>query len=161
MSGNNKHLEALIGIGMDINRANEAGYTPLMFAAAYNTPEVVGFLVGQGADISAQAYIQDLTPLHVAALFNPNPDVINALVDAGADLEAVTENPMTPLLLACSDNQNLEVAERLAELGADTSAYSPDGLTAKGLCEQRIRGEGDRYIKITDEVNERILSRLQ
>ena len=160
ISGSTKHLEALIGIGMDINRGNEAGYTPLMFAAAYNTREVVSFLVGQGADISAKAYVQDLTPLHVAALFNPNPDVINALVDAGADLEAVTENPMTPLLLACSDNQNLEVAERLAELGADTSAYSPDGLTAKGLCEQRVRGEGDRYIKITDEVNERILSRL-
>ena len=153
-------LQALLDIGMDVNAQNEAGYTPLMFAAAYNTPEVVSFLVGQGANIEAKAYVQDLTPLHVAALFNPNPDVINTLVDAGADLEAVTENPMTPLLLACSDNQNLEVAERLAELGADIEAYSPDGITAKGLCEQRIRGEGDRYIKITDEVNERIITRL-
>lgn len=153
-------LQALLDIGMDVNAPNEVGYTPLMFAAAYNTPEAVEFLVGQGADISAKAYIQDLTPLHVAALINPNPDVINALLDAGADLEAVTENPMTPLLLACSDNQNLEVAERLAELGADIEAYSPDGLTAKSLCEQRVRGEGDRYVEITEGVNERIITRL-
>lgn len=160
ISGNTAQLKALIDLGMDINRGNVAGYTPLMFAAAYNSPEMITFLVRQGADVSARAYVEDLTPLHVAALFNPNPDVINALVDAGADLEAVTENPMTPLLLACSDNQNLEVAERLAESGADTSAFSPDGLTAKSLCEQRIRGKGDRYIKITDEVDQRIITRL-
>jgi hypothetical protein len=68
---------------------------------------------------------------------------------------------MTPLLLACSDNQNLEVAERLAGLGADTAAYSPDGLTAHGICSARVRGEGDDYIRISEEVDARVLAVLE
>jgi hypothetical protein len=161
ISPNTAQLGALMEIGLDVNSANEAGYTPLMFAAAYNTPEAVRFLIDQGADLEAWAYVQDLTPLHVADLMNPNPDVIDVLVEAGADLEAVTENPMTPLLLACSDNQNLEVAERLAGLGADTTAYSPDGLTAHGICSARVRGEGDDYIRISEEIDARILAALE
>lgn len=153
-------LQALLDIGMEVNAQNKAGFTPLMFAAAYSTPEAVKFLVGQGADIHAKAYMGDLTSLHVAALLNPNPDVIDALKAAGADFEASTENDMTALLVACSENQNLEVAERLAQLGADLTTYAPDGLTAKGICESRIRGEGSSYRRITDEVNERIIKTL-
>jgi hypothetical protein len=161
ISSNANQIAALIEIGLDVNGANAAGFTPLMFAAAYNTPEMVETLIAQGADLDARAYVQDFTPLHVAAMFNPNPDVIDVLVKAGADLEATTENPMTPLLLACTDNPNLEVAERLASLGADTTAYSPDGITAHGLCSARVRGEGDRYVRISDEVDARILAALE
>lgn len=153
-------LQALLDIGMDVNAANDTGYTPLMFAAAYNTPEIVQFLVRQGGDINAQAYLQDLTPLHIAALFNPNPNVIDTLLDLGANIEAQTENEQTALLLAASDNPNLEVAERLAKLGADRTVYSLDGLTVQGLVQQRVAGQGDRYVSISDEVDQRIIGAL-
>lgn len=155
------HLQALLDIGMDINGANKMGFTPLMFAAAYNTPEVVTFLLEQGADISAKAYVMDVTPLHVAALWNPKPDVIDALLAGGGQIEALTENDITPVVLACSDNQNLEVAERLAQRGADISVYAPDGLSVQAVCQRRISGEGDQYIMITEEVNERIIKALR
>lgn len=157
---NQSILEALLGIGMNINAANEAGFTPLMFAAAYAYPETVEYLIGQGADVSAQAYKMDLNALHLAALLNPDPDVIDVLLDAGFSIEGPTSNGYTPLVLAASDNPNFEVAERLAALGADRSAYDEKGRTAKALIEDRINGNGDVYVKISNEVNERVLDRL-
>jgi len=154
-------LQALIDIGLDINSANKAGYTPLMFANAYNTPEIVKFLIVNGADINSKAYIQDLNALHIASLLNPKPDVINVLLDAGMDIEAKTENDYTPLLLAASDNRNLEVVGRLAELGADKEVYDVKGRTALKLIEERINGNGDEYFKISDEVNAQILEVLK
>ena len=153
-------LEALIDIGLNINSANKVGYTPLMFASAYNTPELVQFLISKGANIKAKAYIQDLNALHIASLFNPKPDVINTLLDAGMDIEAKTENDYTPLLLAATDNRNLEVVGRLAELGAEKSALDDKGRTALKIVEARVHGEGDAYNRISDNLNNQIISVL-
>lgn len=154
-------LRALIDIGIDINSTNKAGYTPLMFATAYNTPDVVRFLIKNGANTAAKAYIQDLNALHVAALFNPRPDVTDVLLDEGMDMEAKTENGHTPLLLAASDNQNLEVVERLAMNGFSKVVYDAKGRTAFNIAEARIHGDGDEYIKISDDVNSRISDALR
>lgn len=151
-------LQALLDIGMDVNSQNKAGYTPLMFAAAYSTPDAVQFLIDQGADLTAKAYIQDMNTLHIAALYNPNPDVIDVLVAAGLPLEQKVEADYTALLIAASSNQNFEVAERLAHLGADTSVYDPDGKTVAGVLEERVRGEGDRFIQISKEETARIVA---
>jgi hypothetical protein len=153
-------LQALIDIGLNINSANKAGYTPLMFASAYNTPEVVTFLISKGADTKAKAYIQDLNALHIASLFNPKPDVINTLLDAGMDIEAKTENGYTPLLLAATDNRNLEVVDRLAELGADKGVYDGKGRTALKIIEGRISGEGNAYYRISGDLNIHVISVL-
>ncbi|HBS27232.1 MAG TPA: hypothetical protein DD827_08940 [Gammaproteobacteria bacterium] len=161
ISPNTRILQALLDIGMDINAANEKGYTPLMFASAYNSPEVIEFLLGQGADISAQAYVMDLNALHIAALFNPNPESAEALVHAGLPLEGKTTNDYTALLLAASDNKNLEVVERLAQLGADLGVYDQKGTDVRGVVLNRIEGDGDLYTIITREFNERVLGALE
>jgi hypothetical protein len=161
ISQNTRILQALLDIGMDINAANAKGYTPLMFASAYNSPEVIEFLIGQGADISAQAYVMDLNALHVAALFNPNPDSAEALVNAGLPIEGKTSNDYTALVLAASDNTNLEVVERLAQLGADLGVYDQSGTNAQGIVRNRIEGDGDQYTLVTPEFNERVLERLE
>lgn len=160
ISSNTRILQALLDIGMDINAANAKGYTPLMFASAYNTPEVIEFLIGQGADISAQAYVMDLNALHVAALFNPNPESAETLIQAGLPLEGKTSNDYTPLLLAASDNKNLEVVLRLAQLGADTGVYDQKGTDVRGVVINRIEGDGDLYTMITPEFNQRVLDAL-
>lgn len=151
MSQDTDVLQAFMDIGFDINSANDAGYTPLMFAAGYNTPEVVKFLIGKGADISANAKVQNLNALHIAALFNPKPDVVDVLLSAGMDIEAKTENGYTSMLLAASDNRNLEVVERLAVKGADKDAYDAKGRTALKIVEARVRGEGKELIYLPKE----------
>lgn len=154
-------IKALVDIGIDVNAQNKRGYTALMFAAAYNKPEVVRFLLGQDADSSVMAHVQNLNTLHTASLFNPNPDTVEVLVQAGMPLEAQTENEYTALLLAITENRNLEVAERLADLGADTKAYDEAGRNAYKLAEIRMRGEGSDYVRISDVVDDRILRKMR
>jgi hypothetical protein len=154
-------IKALVDIGIDINASNKSGYTALMFASAYNKPEVVRYLLGQGADIKARAHVLDMNALHVSSLLNPLPDTSEVLVRAGIPLEQETENDYTPLLIAITENPNLEVAEKLAELGANTKAYDENGIAVYNLAKKRINGEGRQYISISDTVNERILKKMR
>lgn len=153
-------IKALVDVALDLNAQNEQGYTALMFASAYNNPEVVRFLLGQGADPNITAHILNLNALHIASLFNPNPDSADILIKAGMPLEGLTENDYTPLLLAITENKNLEVAERLADLGADTKAYDKQGRNVYALAQIRMRHDGSDYLKNSDTVNERILRKM-
>ena len=49
------------------------------------------------------------TPLHLAAEFNENPEVVTLLIKAGADVNAKDGNGFTPLYYAASFNENPEV----------------------------------------------------
>lgn len=153
-------LQALLDTGIDLNAANKQGFTALMFAASYNQPEAVQFLLDKGADPSAKAYFQDVNALHLASLLNPNPDVVEALAKAGFDLEAKTLNNLTPLILAAQENPNLEVVERLASLGADKTAYDEQGRSAKAVVEERIATGEPRFTAISPEWDAKVLEAL-
>ena len=143
-------LQALIDVGLDVNSANEMGVTPLMFAAAYNSPEVVNFLLGQGADASAVSYVEDMNALHFAARYNPNPETAVALLDAGLPIEGITTTGATAALLAAADNRNMEVIERLALRGADLGVYDVGGQSALLIAETRLGASGDRFANINN-----------
>ena len=161
LSQDTDHLQALLDIGIDINAKNAKGYTPLMFASAYNNPKIVNFLIQKGADKTARAYVLDMNALHVAAYSNPNPDVIDALTKHGFDTEVKTENDYTALLIAVTENRNLEVAERLVKKGADKSAYDENGKSAYILAKKRMEGSDKEYYRISSKVDERVLIKLQ
>ena len=86
-------------------------------------------LVDRGALIHATiAY--DWTPLHIAAAYNPEPDIISALVDEGAYVwDVTTDFGRTPLHLAAEFNAVPEVITRLVLEGANENAWDDDGLT--------------------------------
>lgn len=155
-----KLLQALIDIGMDVNASNEGGFTPLMFAAAYAYPETARFLIEQGADINAQAYVMDLNALHIAALKNPDPRMVEVFLDAGLPLESVIQNGDTPLQLAAVDNTNIEVVEALIDRGANINVYDEDGKSVKSVVQDKINA-ADSYHFISKEVNARVLEKLE
>ena len=129
------------------------GVTPLHEAAASNpNPEVVTALVGAGAEVdtgrppdaapvpiehagtfltvSAIRNIRDpgqTSPLHLAALRNRNPAVIEALVALGADMEVRGRDGGTALHMAARGNPAAFIA--LLALGADDTAVDDEGLT--------------------------------
>lgn len=72
-------------------------------------------------------------PLHLAALANSNPKIIQALVRLGANINARDENGWTPLHLAAFKNPNPQVVLVLLDLGADPKARTSDGDTAWDL----------------------------
>ena len=66
-----------------------------------------------------------------AAESNPGIEVIGALLDAGADIDARDEVfSMTPLMFAAWGNTNAAVARALLAAGADVHARDRDGWTA-------------------------------
>jgi len=161
ISTDTDHIQALIDIGMDINTANDRQVTPLMFASAYNTAEVVEFMIARGAKLNAlSGRISGMNALHAAAMFNPKPDVVEALVKSGVSVDVKTEDDLTPLILAAAKNRNLEVVERLVNLGADKQAYDQDGKTALALVKSRRDGNGEEYYRISEDVDKRILQQL-
>ena len=155
---NTEVLKAALDAGADINAANVEGYTALMFAAAYNSAGIVSFLIERGADISAVATKWDLNALHIACVYNPHPDVVEALIKGGLDIESKISAGDTPLVIAAANTSNLEVAQRLVELGADKNVYSSEnGRTPHGIVASRLSERDERIRKISEKLEYDVL----
>ena len=83
--------------------------TPLHPAASDGNPVNIKEVLEEGADINAGAVIRlgetclsptGVTPLHVAALVNPDPVVAELLLDRGTDIEAMSTEGNMPCVLA-------------------------------------------------------------
>lgn len=78
---------------------------------------------GTGRMIS---YPTGSTPLHVAAAWTSDPDVITVLVGAGADVLARNQGNDSPLDYAARANPNPAVIAALIAAGAEVNAWSTD-----------------------------------
>ncbi len=94
------------------------------------TPEAVEAELRAGAEVDARGGDYASTALMLAAEMNENPDVVHALLDAGADLEARDESGGTALMRAAARNENPEIIEALLDAGADLEARDEHGRTA-------------------------------
>ena len=82
-----------------------------------------------GADIEANDE-NGTTPLHLAAGTTKFPEVVQILLDVGADPNAKDDSDRkTPLFSAVWFNRNSEVITSLLEAGADVHARDEDGRT--------------------------------
>ena len=71
-----------------------------------------------------------MTPLMFAASNNPDPEVVEVLLEFGAVLEARASNGLTALMFAARDNPNPEVARKLVQRGADINLRDFRGQNA-------------------------------
>ena len=154
---------ALIEAGADVGaREGIHGGTPLHVAARNPNPAVAALLLDAGANVNAREFARTflpygmtvsstggedrttrrlggITPLHAAAMSNPNPEVLALLLEAGADPGALawrtenhhyaerrSDNPhyrwsgnVTPLYDAARFNADPEVVATLLAAGAD------------------------------------------
>ena len=131
--GEEGEIAEFLNSGADVNACTQDGYTPLMFAAAFNSAEVVRVLAENGADVNARSF-QRQTALTIAILCGPNdPKVMRALAEAGADVNVAYDDGSTPLMLAVEYCGNAEVAAELIDAGADIHARRKDGRSALEL----------------------------
>ena len=72
-------------------------------------------------------------PLVAAAWNNPNPAVIETLLDWGAEIDAKDGGGRTPLHAAVQGNDNPAVMLALLQRGADASERNSDGETPLDL----------------------------
>lgn len=170
------NLVALIDRGQDINgtlkliieidgKKYQVDATPLMIACAKNTnPRVVELLIELGAEVEPKldfswglppeempptsGIMESIgLPIDFAAAFNPNPEVIHCLVDAGAKANLEFGGP---LIRAAALNPNPKVATALISRGANvnqiyTSPLGMGGMSSEfspsrklGLYESRV-----------------------
>jgi len=91
--------------------------------------ECAALLVQRGADsrVSIRGTVDADSPMYVAALVG-DPNLIQALLEKGADPDGAKGAPETPLLAALGE-QHREAAELLVAKGADLRATSRDRRT--------------------------------
>ena len=86
---NGRGLERIIELlhtrGVDMNKRNSAGATPLHDCASKNYFRPILSLVDIGADVNIKHGRIGLTPLQlVCSIFNPEPETVRALLEKGA-----------------------------------------------------------------------------
>ncbi len=104
---------------LDIFEASVAGQTESVLAKLNENPDLLESRNGDG-----------WTPLHLAAFFG-TPELINALIDRGATVDARSGNAManTPLHAAVAGGKK-ENVEALGTRGANVNAQQHGGWTA-------------------------------
>ena len=96
---------------------------------------MVRALLKGGAEIDERWEIENNeTALIIAALNNPNPEVVSALLNGGAEVDARARDGSTALMYAAGTNPNPEVVRALLKGGADVNAVRGKDGTMALMC---------------------------
>jgi ankyrin repeat protein len=111
------------------NAQSPDGFSPLGLAAFFGRLDAVQLLLQRGAQVNQPSNNpQKVTPLH-SAVAGQHLEIARALLDAGAEVNAVQEGGFTPLMSAAQNGQ-VELVRFLLERGADRSKTTEDGRSA-------------------------------
>ncbi len=87
-----------------------------------------------------------------AALLNPNPEVVKALLAGGADVNARDKDGGTALMCAASSNPpNPKVVKALVAGGADIRAVDNNGHDARWYVRQNMERDKKKSMQILKE----------
>ena len=147
--------QLLLDHGADINAVDINGWVPLT-NACWAGPEIVKFLILNGAEVNPPEYkdtttncfVAPTTPLHLAAR-DGELEIVKILVENGARINIRNREGETPLYLAASRGRN-EVTEYLLDKGAFVSCPE-NNMNRTGLHNAVING----YTPIVDMLLEK------
>jgi uncharacterized protein len=116
------------------------GFTPVALAAFFGQPAAVKALIAAGADVNAAAKNGlKVAALH-AAVAGGKLDIVQAVLEAGADPNAQQQAGFRPIHEA-GTKANRALAELLLKHGADPTLTSDDGKNAIDLA--RAKGHAE------------------
>lgn len=135
--------EAFSNVSADV--VFPSGNNPLHVAAEHaSDPAVISILVKHGAPLYAKG-LEQLTPLMLAAAYNQNASIAEALIKAGAEagVEVNTADALgrTPLHLAVATNRSTEVVETLLRHGATPNVRERGGRTPLWMATNRSNAQ--------------------
>jgi ankyrin repeat protein len=132
-------VRRLLAAGADSNERNGDGATALMLAAHAGRLDMVKSLIAAGADVNAtdeRGWGALMQAAYNADLDRGFADVAQALIDAGANVEAPIGFGIRPLMLAAGYGETA-VVETLLRAGADVLARNDGGYTALMMVKQK------------------------
>ncbi len=135
-----ERVRQLLESGTAVDARDDDGATPLMHAAHAGDLALVRMLLASGADVHAvdhHAWTAIAKATHNAELDRGFPEVAQALIDAGADVEARIGYGVRPLMLAAAYGE-AAVAQVLIDAGADVLARNDGGLTALMMVKEKF-----------------------
>ncbi len=144
------------------SRASD-GYPALHFAVRMNYKNIVVALLNAGCDVDIRnkcdgtEYI-DETALHCAALWG-RYEIARLLIDAGADVNALTDRKSTPLHDAAR-MANVKMARLLLDKGAKRDAARPGSQNAARLVPRVKTKAGGGNRQTLPRASEEVLSTL-
>lgn len=119
-------------------------HTPLLWASANRSFEMVQLLVEAGADVNCCSELKD-KPLYYAAQYG-RKDVVSLLLKRGANVNAAGLDGHTALMLAV-EFETPELAQILLDAGADPNLASESGQTALSIAGDHRRTETIKLLK--------------
>jgi ankyrin repeat protein len=139
--GKTERLRELLGKDSALaNAFAPDGFYPLGLAAFFGHPEAVKVLLEAGARVNVAARnSMKVAPLHAAAA-SRRLEIVQMLLQAGADPNARQQEDFTPLHEAAATGQ-LELARLLLDRGAVVNLRSAHGKTALGYALQHGKTE--------------------
>ena len=157
LAGDVAKAAALLKSGADCNTKNEEGATVLMLAAGAGKLEMVEMLINSGAEVDATD-ARGWTALF-KALFNYEqncgfPDVVSALIEAGADIEHQVAYGTRPLMIAAGYGE-ARVVDVLILAGVDVGALNEGGRNAKTMAETKD------YVEVVNQLHMHELNKTE
>lgn len=150
--GRIRSLNFLIEAGADVNATDRNDLTPLMTACSLGLVKgsrAAQRLIEAGADVRYVRAADEMTALKFA-VHTCRPEVIQALIDHGADVDGPSGTDQTALMIAARAN-NVAALKVLVENGADVSLPCrlpwAGGRTAEALAELEGQRAALRYLR--------------
>jgi quinoprotein dehydrogenase-associated probable ABC transporter substrate-binding protein len=124
-------VKTLIGAGAALEAKDHEELTALAIAAQNGKLRAAQALISLGADLNGTVAKGGYTPLMLATI-SGSDELVTALIDHGANVNAANPGGVTALMIAAAGNHS-SVAAGLLKSGADLDARSDDGRTALSI----------------------------
>lgn len=125
--------------GVDVNKRDESGNTPLIYTCLKSARDLVKLLLDSGADANLGNQ-KGRMPLHFAAE-SGNIQILSLLIDAGADVNGTDNQGITPLMLLAQNGKTdaalklMQVPEIDIHIKDNDGRMAIDYATSAGLRE--------------------------
>ena len=151
ISGKIAVVKMLVGAGAEVCVTDKQGDTCLSLAAVFGHTETVRYLVGL-KEVDVNQKDNDGYTAMLLATERSHADVVQVLIDAGADFEVKDEEGSSPLLWACYSGQ-VAVVKMLVGAGADVCVTNNQGDTCLMLAARNGHIETVRTLLCMPEVD--------
>lgn len=126
--GNLDIAQSLLKAGANVRAADNLGKPPLMVIIPKEKMlETYKLLMEYKADILQKDSFGD-TVLHTVTMLNVEKDIVEYLIENGADVNAKNKEGSTPLSIAVQKRE-VEIAKLLTDSGADIHTKDANGIT--------------------------------